>query len=180
MRALSIRILTAHSQDFTDEQLLAAGFFLKQLCTSLFPKIINQPACHPLALGMAANRSDFDEGAPAKRQKTSNGNMDPRNNPYLQHMYTDESSDNASNGYNTPPRRLNGLAGSGPLAKFPRHKTTAAMARSVEDAQTNPFTGEPFSNRYMSILRTRRDLPVHAQRYAVWLQLRMIAQLTSH
>jgi pre-mRNA-splicing factor ATP-dependent RNA helicase DHX15/PRP43 len=113
---------------------------------------------------MAANRADFDEGAPAKRQKTSNGSMDPRNNPYLQHMYHDENSDNVSNGYNAPPRRLNGSTGSGPLAKFQRHKTTAAMARTVEDGQSNPFTGETFSNRYVSILRTRRDLPVHAQR----------------
>ncbi len=127
---------------------------------------------------MAVNRSDFDQGAPAKRQKTSNGNMDPRNNPYLQHMYADETTDNSSKGYHTPPRRLNGSTASGPLAKFPRHKTSAAMARSVEDAQTNPFTGESFSNRYVSILRTRRDLPVHAQRYAIWFYLRAKAQLS--
>jgi pre-mRNA-splicing factor ATP-dependent RNA helicase DHX15/PRP43 len=113
---------------------------------------------------MAANRSDFDEGAPPKRQKTTDGNMDPRNNPYLQHMYTEETLENTSNGYNTPPRRLNRPAGLGAFAHFQRHKTTAALAQSAEDGQTNPFTGEQFSNRYVSILQTRRGLPVHAQR----------------
>lgn len=115
---------------------------------------------------MAANRSDFHEGAPAKRQKTSNGNTDPRNNPYLQHMYPDEGTENTSNGYSTPPKRMNGLAGSGPLARFERHKTTAALARSAEDGKTNPFTGQPLSERYFSILQTRRNLPVHSQRYS--------------
>jgi pre-mRNA-splicing factor ATP-dependent RNA helicase DHX15/PRP43 len=113
---------------------------------------------------MAANRSNFDEGAPAKRQKVSD-DMDPRNNPYLAHMYANESAENGSNGYQTPPRRFNSSTASGPLAKFQRHKTSAAMAKDVEDGQTNPFTGEPFSDRYVSILRTRRGLPVHAQRY---------------
>ena len=113
---------------------------------------------------MATSRSESDEGAPPKRQKTSNGNMDPRNNPYLQHMYADETVDNTANGYNTPPRRLNRPAGSGAFAKFQKHQTTAALAQSAEDGQFNPFTGEPFSNRYVSILQTRRGLPVHAQR----------------
>jgi pre-mRNA-splicing factor ATP-dependent RNA helicase DHX15/PRP43 len=123
---------------------------------------------------MAVRKADFDDPAPAKRQKTSTGNMDPRNNPYLQHMYADESTDsistnpnpssNTSNGYNTPPRRVNSFVGSGHFAKFQRHKTTAALAQSAEDGQTNPFTGQPFSDRYVSILRTRRDLPVHSQR----------------
>jgi hypothetical protein len=120
---------------------------------------------------MAEDRSYINEDAPTKRQKTSNRNMDPRNNPYLQHMYADESSGDISNGYSTPPKRFSGLTGPGPLAKSQRHKTTAALARSVEDGQINPFTGEPFSNRYVSILRTRRDLPVHAQRYITWSQL---------
>lgn len=113
---------------------------------------------------MAIHRPDFDEGAPAKRRKTSNGDMDPRNNPYLQHMYANETTENSSNGYSTPPGRFKGSPSSDPLAKFQKHKSTAAMARSAEDGQINPFTGEPFSNRYVSILRTRRDLPVHSQR----------------
>jgi pre-mRNA-splicing factor ATP-dependent RNA helicase DHX15/PRP43 len=123
---------------------------------------------------MAVRKADFDDPAPAKRQKTSHDNLDPRHNPYLQHMYADESTDsvstnanpstNTSNGYNTPPRRVNTSVGSGAFAKFQRHKTTAALAQSLEDGQTNPFTGQPFSKRYLSILRTRRDLPVHSQR----------------
>lgn len=113
---------------------------------------------------MAASRPDFDGGAPSKRQKTSNDNMDPRNNPYLQHMYADDSTNNTSNGYGTPHKRLNRSTGSGAFANFERHSTTAALAQSAENGQTNPFTGEAFSNRYVSILRTRRNLPVHTQR----------------
>lgn len=137
--------------------------YLSQRCSCSGTGILLERPFLPLS--MAINRSEFDEGVPAKRQKTSNGNMDPRNNPYLQHMYADQSIDNMSNGYNTPSRRMNGSTGSGPLAKFQRHQTTAALARTAEDGQTNPFTGESFSSRYMSILQTRRGLPVHSQRY---------------
>lgn len=81
--------------------------------------------------------------------------MDPRNNPYLAHIYADESNGNAQNG---------AADGKGPFAKFKRHQTTAEMAQKAEDGETNPFNGKPFSNKYFSILKTRRDLPVHAQR----------------
>ena len=59
---------------------------------------------------------------------------------------------------------MNGALHESPLSQFQRHKTTAAMAKKVEDGEVNPFTGEPFSQTYFSILKTRRDLPVHAQR----------------
>lgn len=45
-----------------------------------------------------------------------------------------------------------------------RHKTTAKQAQKLEDAKLNPFTGKPFSQKYVDILRVRRDLPVHSQR----------------
>ncbi|CAI7569490.1 unnamed protein product [Penicillium glandicola] len=94
---------------------------------------------------MADNRSDSEGGARAKRQKVDSG--DPKNNPYLAHMYeNDKGSDN------------------GALAKFKRHQTTAAMAKKAEDGDINPFSGRPFSSKYFSILKTRRDLPVHTQR----------------
>jgi pre-mRNA-splicing factor ATP-dependent RNA helicase DHX15/PRP43 len=76
---------------------------------------------------------------------------DPRNNPYLAHMYADAST--------------NGNSGTNPaFAKLTRHQTTAALAKEIEDGEINPFTGQPFSNKYFSILQTRRDLPVHQQR----------------
>jgi pre-mRNA-splicing factor ATP-dependent RNA helicase DHX15/PRP43 len=50
------------------------------------------------------------------------------------------------------------------LQKFKRHGTTAKQARAAEDGPLNPFNGRQFSNKYMSILKTRRDLPVHQQR----------------
>ncbi|KAK5059780.1 DEAH-box ATP-dependent RNA helicase prp43 [Exophiala bonariae] len=106
---------------------------------------------------MAAKRSDNPDGTPAKRQKTSN-EMNPRDNPYLAHMY-ENGSNGHSSGYSTPQS-----VSESPLANFQRHQTTSALARDAEDSKINPFTGRNVSDRYFSILRTRRDLPVHAQR----------------
>ncbi|KAK2746345.1 DEAH-box ATP-dependent RNA helicase prp43 [Myotisia sp. PD_48] len=97
-----------------------------------------------------ADRSDSESNPRAKRIKTTTSNMDPRANPYLAHMYENESP--TTNGYKSP------------LSGFERHQTTAAMAHKVEDSRLNPFTGKSFSSRYLSILKTRRDLPVHSQR----------------
>lgn len=114
---------------------------------------------------MSDRRSDFDDSSvPAKRQKMSTDPTDARSNPYLAHMHESSDAHGYSNGYSTPPRRTNGAVKQGPLVQFQRHKTTAALAKRVEDGQVNPFTGETFSQRYLSILKTRRDLPVHAQR----------------
>ena len=101
---------------------------------------------------MAGKHSDAVDGTPSKRQKTSN-DVDPKNNPYLSHWY-----DNSNNGTS------NGNVAGGPLSQLKRHQTTATLARQVEDSKINPFTGRPASDRYFSILKTRRDLPVHAQR----------------
>lgn len=93
-----------------------------------------------------ADRRDPEDGVRAKRQKMDAG--DPKDNPYLAHMYED----------------TNGVDKNSSLAKFKRHQTTAAMAKKAEDGEINPFNGRPFSSKYFSILHTRRDLPVHQQR----------------
>ncbi|KAJ5226977.1 Pre-mRNA-splicing factor ATP-dependent RNA helicase PRP43 [Penicillium citrinum] len=98
---------------------------------------------------MVDRRSDSEDGSRAKRQKMDAG--DPKNNPYLAHMYED-ANDNS-----------NGNLSSG-FAKFKRHQTTAALAKKAEDGDVNPFNGQPFSSKYFSILKSRRDLPVHQQR----------------
>ena len=101
-------------------------------------------------------------------------------NPYLAHMQPDQEEDSgaysngyaqgfhqkSSNYYNDRSSYSNGATGT--LASFPRHKTTAEMARAAEDGPDNPFTGRSLSKEYFSILKTRRDLPVQAQRYAVF------------
>jgi pre-mRNA-splicing factor ATP-dependent RNA helicase DHX15/PRP43 len=92
--------------------------------------------------------STDDDRARAKRQKTSNGDMDPRSNPYLAHMYEDEKVD----------------VGKSAFGRFKRHATTAQDAMTAEDGPNSPFTGKRFSSRYFGILKTRRNLPVHTQR----------------
>ncbi|OQD76588.1 hypothetical protein PENDEC_c004G01327 [Penicillium decumbens] len=93
-----------------------------------------------------ADRRDPEDGVRAKRQKMDAG--DPKDNPYLAHMYED----------------TNGADKNSSLAKFKRHQTTAAMAKKAEDGDINPFNGRPFSSKYVSILHARRGLPVHQQR----------------
>lgn len=97
-----------------------------------------------------------------KRQKTND--MDPKANPYLAHMYEDSvESSSYRNGYEQPIRS-NGTGKISMLTKFIRHDTTAAMAKEAEDGPNNPFSGKPLSSQYFSILKTRRNLPVHSQR----------------
>ena len=99
-----------------------------------------------------ADRRENGEVPPAKRQKLSS-TMDPKDNPYLAHMYP-----NGDSGYGSASR------GSTPVGDVKRHKTTAAQAKALEEGPNNPFTNKPLSSKYHSILKTRRNLPVHAQR----------------
>lgn len=101
-----------------------------------------------------------DEDRSAKRVKTEangdgngNGNMKAAN-PYLAHWNDGEANIKGEYG------SASGLDG------FKRHATTSKQAKLAEDGPNNPFTGRPLSSKYMSILKKRRDLPVHQQRYA--------------
>jgi len=96
---------------------------------------------------------------------------DPKKNPYLAHRYEEDGDGDGDfhshgvtlDGPVADKRRRNGQSG-GACAGFERFKTTAAQAIRAEDSANNPFTGVPFSQNYISILKSRRDLPVHAQR----------------
>ena len=100
--------------------------------------------------------------------------IDPKNNPYLAHYYEEQEPDEDtgyggySNGYQNPPKRMNGLNATAPSfvprSQVPRHATTAAMAEEAEYGPNNPCNGQPLSQQYFSILKTRRNLPVHQQR----------------
>ncbi len=100
---------------------------------------------------MADRRPEEQEMSASKRPKTER-NMDPTVNPYLAHHYNGND-----NGYTI--QKNTSL-----LAHFKRHKTTADLAHAAEDGPNNPFNGAPLSSTYFSILKTRRDLPVHKQR----------------
>ena len=88
-------------------------------------------------------------------------------NPYLAHLDVpvDETS-GYSNGYRHGLKsgKLDGTPSGTTIGHFPRHGTNAAMAKKAEDGPNNPFTGKPLSTQYFNILKTRRNLPVHAQR----------------
>ncbi|KZF19465.1 P-loop containing nucleoside triphosphate hydrolase protein [Xylona heveae TC161] len=114
---------------------------------------------------MADRRPDAtQDDSRAKRQKTGAlTEMDPKDNPYLAHMYDGSTNGDYANGSSSKPR-VNGFWKDTTLAKFPRHGSTAAMAKKAEDGPSNPFNGQQLSERYFSILKGRRDLPVHAQR----------------
>ena len=120
--------------------------------------------------------------------------LDPRSNPYLAHVYEEDDDEEDSNGYDddggvrleaptrpaptnytTSTSRISQTHGSA-LSKFKRHSTTAEMAAVVEDGPNNPFNGKPLSKEYFRILRTRRGLPVHAQRHE-FLQMYQSTQI---
>ena len=100
-----------------------------------------------------------------KRQKMSDDK--DRSNPYLAHRYENEgvngvgldSSHGYTNGYTPKANRT-----AGALSAFKRHATTAKMAKVAEDGPENPFKSGQLSEQYFGILKTRRELPVHAQR----------------
>jgi pre-mRNA-splicing factor ATP-dependent RNA helicase DHX15/PRP43 len=109
--------------------------------------------------------ADSESKSRFKRQKLSEEG--DRANPYLAHMYENDDANGVSlnhsksNGYAS--YNTNGASNSS-LSTFKRHATTAKNAKVAEDGPENPFTGTRLSERYFSILKTRRNLPVHAQR----------------
>jgi pre-mRNA-splicing factor ATP-dependent RNA helicase DHX15/PRP43 len=109
---------------------------------------------------MADRRPEEQEMSRAKRPRT--GDLDPKANPYLAHMYEPEESYN--NGYKSRNGNSYGSSERTGLSGFKRHETTALQAHTAEDGPANPFNNAPLSAQYFNILKTRRDLPVHKQR----------------
>ena len=105
------------------------------------------------------------EGGKSSKIKPEQPDMNPMSNPYLAHMYDGPTNNEYSEGYySKPSSKASGPSKGGGFGKIPRHATTAAMAQKAEDGPDNPFSGQPLSNQYFNILKTRRDLPVHSQR----------------
>lgn len=98
--------------------------------------------------------ADADE---ATRKKAKKEDLDDTYNPYLAHMY---EQDRPRNGF-----RAQEPSPDSPLAGMKRRETSAKQAAKAEDSPSNPFNGKPHSQKYFSILQTRRDLPVSKQRY---------------
>ena len=89
-----------------------------------------------------------------KSKNKSNANGVEKYNPYLAHY--DDPKETKKSG-NAHPK-------GSPLYGFSRRQTTAKQAEQAEEGDNNPFTGEPHSQQYFAILKTRRNLPVHKQR----------------
>lgn len=106
----------------------------------------------PLSLSIMADRRPEDQEMTAAKRVKTERNMDPTVNPYLAHHYNGKQLASAN---------------SSPLANFQRHNTTAKQADIAENGTVNPFTGTKLSDTYFSILKTRKNLPVHKQRFAL-------------
>ena len=106
-------------------------------------------------------KSAEDSERPLKMASTGGAHLPPTDNPYLAHWHEEPELDDYSNGYGG--FRVNRTSGSS-LSKFQKHQTTSEMASVAEDGPDNAFTGRPLSKQYFNILKTRRNLPVHAQR----------------
>ena len=96
-----------------------------------------------------------DQNPMENGDKASDPLLNTYNNPYLAHMFPDQDY---------VPQVA---AARGPLKDFKRRQSTAEQAEKVEDGPDNPFTLRPLSQNYFSILKKRRELPVHAQRYVM-------------
>lgn len=88
-----------------------------------------------------------------KVEKAEDEDKKFESNPYLSHW-----NEKNGNGYDGR------LPAGSPLRDFKCRKTTAKQAFEAEDNENNPFTGQPHSEQYFNILKTRRNLPVHKQR----------------
>ena len=126
-------------------------------------------------VNIMAKRTRDQDGEDSHRAKRVETNppqeTDPRKNPYLAHMYDGESQENGDGygqgfGHGARLKRSTSdwQTDSNAMSGMVRHKTTAAQASKAEDGPNNPFNDVPLSDQYFRILKTRRDLPVHAQR----------------
>ncbi|KAI0130881.1 P-loop containing nucleoside triphosphate hydrolase protein [Daldinia grandis] len=109
--------------------------------------------------------SSPDVETPMKRVKTEDGDdsKPAEYNKYLAHWSNDNDSwDSKYNGNGSG--FSDRLPKGSPLAQFEPRRTTAEQAFKAEDRDNNPFTGEPHSQQYFNILKSRRNLPVHKQR----------------
>jgi pre-mRNA-splicing factor ATP-dependent RNA helicase DHX15/PRP43 len=107
----------------------------------------------------SADAEDSPSASSRKKVKKEEQSVaEEKYNPYLAHTY--------QNGYGNGANGFDGEAASqdSPFAGFKRRATSAKQAASLEDSDSNPFTGRPHSQKYFQILETRRDLPVHKQR----------------
>ncbi len=94
---------------------------------------------------------DEEEEEEEEEEKVSSSKY----NPYLAHM---DEYNVKKEGYSS------GHPKGSAFHNFTRRQTTAKQAFDAEGRDNNPFTGEPHSQQYFSILKVRRSLPVHKQR----------------
>lgn len=143
----------------------ACGATFRRRITFLAANIQLEHRTPATMTAMTKREFDDDDSARVKRVKVE-ANGDGKTaaaknpNPYLAHWNDEKPAVKSEYG-----------SGAG-LDSFKRHATTTKQASVVEDGPNSAFTGRPLSSKYFSILKKRRDLPVHQQRYAYHLRLR--------
>jgi pre-mRNA-splicing factor ATP-dependent RNA helicase DHX15/PRP43 len=94
-------------------------------------------------------RTSADSEESSRKKAKKEEGQGEKYNPYLAHMQQENGFDSESS----------------PLSSLKIRETTAEQAAKIEDLSTNAFTGQEHSQKYFQILETRRDLPVHKQRF---------------
>lgn len=95
--------------------------------------------------------ADADTDTPASPKRARQAGAMDGYNPYLAHQYGDQNGSARSSAWPA----FNGIK---------RHETNEKQISGLEDADDNPWTGEPHSQKYFRILEGRRNLPVHKHR----------------
>lgn len=95
--------------------------------------------------------ADADTDTPGSPKRARQAGAMDGYNPYLAHQYGDQNGSAKSSAWPA----FNGIK---------RHETNEKQISGLEDADDNPWTGEPHSQKYFRILEGRRNLPVHKHR----------------
>lgn len=141
------------------EPVVSQSLFCKGTATRSFTTSVSRTSCKNCRFVSMADKSkgtkrpsaDADTDTPASPKRARQAGAMDGYNPYLAHQYGDQNGSAKSSAWPA----FNGIK---------RHETNEKQISGLEDADDNPWTGEPHSQKYFRILEGRRNLPVHKHR----------------